>query len=154
MEKAGIPVPSEHDLSLSMYPYGEHFILLMNVTKLLCGYSIMGICRNLFFFMLTFPQARVFNSFSSLLSHLFLSHAKKQWAQPTSVSYQPVAVIRSMFQQHGLETPPSTVSVLPVTIYLLMAINEEQWVLEDSTCLKHSHSCSFFLLLYTITSPE
>lgn len=63
-------------------------------------------------------------STASALSHFFLSQAKKQGAQPTPVSYQPVAVIRSMFQQHGLETPPSNVSVLPVTICLLMAVNQ------------------------------
>lgn len=107
-----------------MCPYGQHFTLLKNVTKLLCGYSIMGICRNLFFLILTFPQARAFNSFSSPFYPLFLSQAKKQQAQPTPVSYQTVTKMRSMFQQHGLETPPSAVSVLPVTIYLLMAINQ------------------------------
>lgn len=80
MEKSGIPVNCwalQLKLSLSMCPYREHFTHLKNVIKLLCVYSVMGIQRNLFFLMLTFPQARAFNSFSSPLWHLFLGQANK-----------------------------------------------------------------------------
>lgn len=73
--------------------------------------------------MLTFPQAKAFNSFSSPLWHMFLGQAKKAMSSANTSDLPTSDRNERHVPKHRLGIAPSTVSVLPVTIRLPMAIN-------------------------------